>query len=225
MDRSKTARLAAILWLLTCATQAFSLAYVRPRLMVWSDTAATAANLAANESLFRSAIASYLLSQLFLFLFGLIAFQLFREVSRLWSSIFVASVVVTVSVAVANAMNNIAALVISTRPDFLGSFTHDQLTSMTMLFLRVNNQGQGVLEIFWLPYMFALGMLIVRSRYVPRVFGVILMIAAFGFAISTFAGLVSPGLLPTGFGDWVGIIAAFGTVPTIGWLLAKGASE
>jgi hypothetical protein len=74
----KTTRLVGLFWFLNAVTTAFSLQYVRSNLIVFADAAATANNILANESLFRMGIVSNLLSQVFLFFFGLTVFRLFK---------------------------------------------------------------------------------------------------------------------------------------------------
>jgi len=78
----KTARVAGLLWLLTAVTAGFALVYVRPKLIVFGDPAATASNIIAFESLFRAAIAGYILSQIFALFFGLTIFRLFKDVHK-----------------------------------------------------------------------------------------------------------------------------------------------
>ena len=63
----KTARLAGLLWFLNGITTYFSLGYVRPKLIVSGDAAATAGNIVAFEPLFRAAIVSNLFTYIFLF--------------------------------------------------------------------------------------------------------------------------------------------------------------
>jgi hypothetical protein len=221
----KTARLAGLFWLLNAATTAFSLQYVRPRLIVWTDAAATVSNLMANEYLFRMGVVSNLFSQIFLFLFGLTAFRLFKRVDKTWATIFLASVLLTVAIAVVNSLNNVAALVVLSKADYLNAFSQEQLNAMALMFLRLNNHGQGVLEIFWCPYLFALGLLIIKSRFIPRILGIPLIIGSFGFPIYTFSRLLTPQFPPAVFIQIIGFIIALGTVPTIFWFLIKGVKE
>jgi hypothetical protein len=83
MDSAKnTARLAGLLWLLAAVPGGFGLFYARS-MVVTGDAAATAANIVAYESSFRAAIVSSLVSQLFMFCFGVILFQLFKEVNKI----------------------------------------------------------------------------------------------------------------------------------------------
>jgi hypothetical protein len=67
----KTARVAGSLWLFGAATIGFSQVYVRPRLIVSGDAAATVNNILAFEPLFRAGIASSILGQIFSHFFGL----------------------------------------------------------------------------------------------------------------------------------------------------------
>ena len=133
---NRTARLAGLFWLLNVLTTAFSLGYVRSNLIALGDAVATANNIMVNESLFRAGIASYLFSQVFLFFFGLTLFRLFKEVNKTWAIVVLSSVLITVAVAVVNQLNNIAALVILSKADFLNAFGQEQLNAITMIFLR-----------------------------------------------------------------------------------------
>lgn len=221
----RTARLAGLFWLLNVVTTFFSMGYVRPRLIVWTDAAATATNILANESLFRMAIVSNLFSQLFLFFLGLTLFRLFKGVDKTWATVFLTSVLMTVAVAVVNSLNNVAALVVLSRADYLNVFAQEQLSAATMVFLRLNNHGQGLLEIFWGPYLFALGLLIVKSKYVPRVPGILLMAGSFGFPINTFTRLLIPQSSPAIILQLTQLFIALGSLATIFWLLIKGVKE
>ena len=90
----KSARLAALLWLLGAATAGFSLVYVRPQVIVPGDAAATVSNILAFEPLFRAGIASMILSQIFLLFFGLAIFRIFQSVNRTLSTVCLMSLVV-----------------------------------------------------------------------------------------------------------------------------------
>ena len=219
----KTARLAGLFWVLSAVTAGFSLVYVRPQLIAFADATATANNILANESLFRMAIASTLFSQVFLLFFGLMAFRLFKGLSKTWANLFLTSIMMSVAIAVVNTLNNIAALVVLSKAEYLNVFGQEQLNAIMMIFLRVNNFGQGLLEIFWMPYLFALGFLIIKSKFMPRILGILLIIGSFGYPINAFAKILfpqSPAIISqlTMFGGSL-------LIPTILWLLIKGVKE
>lgn len=225
MDSSKKrARLAGLLWLLAAVTGGFGLFYVRSNVIVSGDAAATAGNIVASEFLFRAAIVSTLFSQVFLFFFGLTLYNLFKEVDKALATVFLTSVMMTVGIAVVNVLNNFGALLVLSQADYLKAFTPEQLNAMAMIFLRLNNSfGQGLLEIFWAPYFFSFGLLVIRSRFLPKILGMLLMIMSIGYAINILNKFLIPQFYPVAFTRLAMTLGALGGIPTILWLLIKGA--
>jgi hypothetical protein len=103
---TNTARLAGLLWLLTAVTGGVGLFTIRSRVIVPGDAAATAGNMMASEALYRAAIVGTLVSQVFLFFLGLTLFRLFREVDKRLATVLLASVMMTVGLAVINTLNH-----------------------------------------------------------------------------------------------------------------------
>lgn len=218
------ARLAGLLWFLAAVTGGFALVYVRSKVIVSGDAAATAGNIVASEFLFRAAIVSNLFSQLFLFFFGLTMYRLFKEVNKPLATVFLTSTMMTVALAVVNALNNFGALLVLSQADYLKAFTPEQLNAMAMIFLRLSNGfGQGLLEIFWVPYFFSFGLLIIKSRYLPKVLGILLMIMSVCYAINILQKFLIPQFNPVAFTRLAMTLGALGGIPTIFWLLIKGA--
>ena len=219
-----TARLAGLLWFLSAVTGGLGLFYVRSSVIVVGDAAATAANIVASESLFRAAIVSTLLSQIFLFFVGLTLFHLFKEVSKVLATVCLTSAMMTVAIAVVNALNLFGALLVSSQADYLKVFNSEQLNAMAMIFLRLANSfGQGLLEIFWTPYFFSFGLLIIKSRFLPKILGILLMIMSVGFAINILTKFLIPQFYPAIFTQLAMTLGALGGIPTMLWLLIKGA--
>lgn len=219
-----TARLAGLLWFLSAVTGGFGLFYVRSSVIVVGDAAATAANIVAFESLLRAAIVSNLISQIFLFFFGLTLFHLFNEVNKVLATVFLTSVMMTVAIAVVNALNLFGALLVLSQADYLKVFNPEQLNAMAMIFLRLaNSSGQGLLEIFWTPFFFSFGLLIIRSKFLPKLFGILLMIMSVGYAINVFTKFLIPQFYPAMFTQLAMSLGALGGLSTMLWLLIKGA--
>jgi hypothetical protein len=219
----KTARLAGLLWLLSTATGAFGLIHIRSNVIVPGNAAATVGNLMASEFLFRAAIVSSLFSQIFLFFLALTLFHLFKEVNRWLGTVLVASMMVSVAIAVVNTLNHFGALLVLSQADFLNVFDIEQLNAIAFLLIRLaNSAGQGLLEVFWAPFYFSFGLLVIRSRSLPKIFGILLMIMGIGFAINVFEKFLVPQFYPALFTQLAMLGGALGGVPTILWLLVKG---
>ncbi len=220
-----TARLAGLLWVLIAVTTGFSLVYVRPKLIVFTDAAATVNNILAFESLFRAGIVSSILGQIFTLFFGLTIFRLFKSVNKKLAMVFLTSLLVGVGVGIVNSLNSIGALVVLGDADYLKAFPREQLNALAMIFLRVNNFGIGLMEIFTALYLFSFGLLIKRSGYLPRILGILLMIGACAFPINTFTKLLIPQFHPALIMQLTMILNALGSPATMLWLLIKGINE
>jgi Domain of unknown function (DUF4386) len=224
MTRTTNARLAGLLWFLGAVTGGFALLYVRSKVIVPGDAAATAGNIVASEFLFRTAIVSNLFSQVFLFFFALTLYRLFKEVNKALAMVLLTSIMMTVAIGVVNALNNFGALLVLSQADYLKAFTPEQLNAMAMIFLRLNNSfGQGLLEIFWTPYFFSFGLLVIKSRFLPKVLGILLMLMSVGYAINILDKFLIPQFYPLMFTRLAMTLGALGGIPTILWLLIKGA--
>lgn len=93
-----------------------------------------------------------------------------------------------------------------------------------MIFLRLSNSfGQGLLEIFWVPYYFSFGLLIIRSRFLPKIFGIMLIVASLGFAVNILDKFLIPQFYPAAFTQLAMTLSALSVLPTMFWLLIKGA--
>jgi len=85
----------------------------------------------------------------------------------------------------------------------------------------LHGQGLVVASIFWGLWLFPFGMLVMRSGFIPRILGVLLMIAGFGYLTSSFTSLLLPQ-----YAKFVGqfaMVLYFGELPIIFWLLIWGA--
>jgi hypothetical protein len=222
----KTGRLAGLLWALSAITGGFSLLFFRSSIIVPTDAAATARNIAALEPKYRAAIVGSLVSDVLLFFLALTFFHLFRVTRRRLATVLLASNLIATAVGLANTLNHFAALIVLSHPGFLREFSPRQLEAMALLFLRLaNGPGQGLLEIFWAPYFISLGLLIIRSRVTPRIFGIMLTLMGTAFAVNILQKFLLPELYPEAITRMTMTLGALGSIPTMFWLLIKGANE
>ncbi len=221
----ETARTAGFLWLLAAATTGFSLVYVRPKLIVSGDAAATVRNIVALETLFRASIASSILSQIFSLLFGVTIFRLLKGVNKTLAMVCLVSLMLGASVGVVNSLSNAGTLVVVTNPDYMKAFQPDQVNALAMTFLRINNAGVGLVELFMALFMFSFGLLIIRSGYLPRILGIFLFVGGCAFSINTFTKMLIPQAYPVLITELTMALNIFGAPATILWLLIKGVKE
>ena len=185
-------RIGGVLYLVIIAVGLFGEAFVRQRLIVSGDAAATAANIRSMESLWRFGIAS----ELFLLLCALtttwIFLVLLRPVSAdlAWLATFFNLVSIAVEAGIQ--LQLLAALFPLANAGYLRAFAPEQLYAMTYLSVKLHGYGFGVSLIFFSGFCLVMGYLIFRSGYLPKALGVLLQIAGLCYLTNSFAMLVAP---------------------------------
>jgi Domain of unknown function (DUF4386) len=219
----KTARLAGVLYLVNGVTGFFGIIYVPSRLIVSGNAAATANNILASERLFRVGIVSELICAAeFVFLLWVL-YRLLAGVSRAHASLMVILGLVFVPIMCVNVLNEIAALTLLRGADFLSAFDKRQLEAMAMLFLDLHRYGYVVGWIFGL-WLFPFGVLVFKSGFLPRILGVLLIIACFGYLADSLTPLLLPGYADI-VGRFASIALTLGEPAIILWLLIRGAKD
>lgn len=214
-------RFAGLLYVLFSIPGFFAMIYVPSKLIVHGNATATANNIAASETLFRLGIVAQLICQAGFILVALALCDLFQGVNRRHASLWVILVVVAIPIAFLNELNSIAALVLVRGADFLSIFEKPQRDALAMLFLNLHNAGIAIAEILWGLAFFPLGLLVYRSRFLPRFLGVWLAIDGFAYLIMSLTSVLLPQ-----YSEKVFIIsqpALFGEVAFMSWLVIKGA--
>jgi hypothetical protein len=197
------------------------MAYVPGKLIVHGNAAATANNIAASETLFRLGVAGELIGMAGFIFVALALYDLLKGVNRRHASLMVILIVVSVPIAFLNELNSIAALVLVRGADFLSTFEKPQRDALAMLFLNLHRYGFVVAEIFWGLWLFPLGLLVYRSRFLPRFLGVWLAIAGLAWVILSLTGVLLPQYQNKV--DTYSQPAFFGELAFMFWLVIKGA--
>jgi Domain of unknown function (DUF4386) len=214
-------RFAGLLYVLTSFVGFFAMGYVPSKLIVHGNAAATASNIAASETLFRLGIAGELIGQAGFIFVALALYDLLKGVNRRHASLMMTLIVVSIPIAFVNELNSIAALVLVRGADFLSIFEKPQRDALAMLFLNLHHHGFVVAEIFWGLWLFPLGLLVYRSRFLPRFLGVWIILAGFAWVVLSLTGILLPQ-----YQDKVDTYAQpafFGEIAFMLWLLIRGA--
>jgi hypothetical protein len=217
----KQARVAGWLYVLACITAPFSLLYVPGVLVVPGDATATANHIRASGTLLRLGIASELFTAVFLILAVLALYRLLKPVGKDLALAMVALVLVSVPISLFNVLNELAALVLVSGAGFLSAFAKPQLDALAYLFLRLHGQGLIVAQIFWGLWLIPYGLLVMRSGFIPRWLGVLLLPAGCAYLASSLASLFLPH--QANLVSQVATVLEIGELPILIWLLVWGA--
>jgi len=214
-------RFAGLLYALASILGFFAMGYVPGKLVAHGNAAATASNIAANETLFRLGIAAELIGYAGFIFVALALYDLLKGVNLRHASLMVLLIVVSVPIAFLNELNSIAALVLVRGADFLSIVDKPQREALAMLFLNLHFHGFVVAELFSGLWVFPLALLVYRSRFLPRFLGVWLALAGFAWVLLFLTGILSPHYYDKAYTYTQP--AVLGEVAFMFWLLIKGA--
>jgi hypothetical protein len=220
----RQARRAGLLYFLIGVTAPISFLVVPSKLFVDGDATATADRIRASESLLRLGIGCELFHQVVVLFLVLALYRLFKPVNETHArQVVILGALVSVPIMFANVLNEIAALIFVGDPDFLNVFDKAQKDAFAYLFVRLHGHGITLASIFWGLWLFPFAMLVIRSGFIPRFLGVLMIIAGIGYLVSAFATLLVPAIAgPVGR---VAMILEMGELPIMFWLLIWGARE
>ncbi|HEY3988241.1 MAG TPA: DUF4386 domain-containing protein [Acidobacteriaceae bacterium] len=221
---SKNARAAGLLYILFSGFGVVRLIYIPNALIVNGNAAATANNIAAHEWLFRCGIVSQLLCAAGWIFVTLALYRLFKGVDQgLAVLMVILGSLMPVPIFFINAVNDAAALMFSRGGDLLTAFDKPQRDAFAMLFLHLHHQGDLVNIIFWGLWLLPFGVLVYRSRFLPRILGVWLMAGCFGYLAISVTGLLFPQFEGKVYTYAQPLIT--GEVAIMLWLAIMGAKE
>src|SRR5262249_11559114 len=158
------ARFAGLLYIFMCVTGLPGLLFIPRALIVNGDALATADHLRAAPTLLRWGIASELFHQVVFAYLALALYDLFRPVDRNRALELLLLVVMSVPIMFLNTLNELGALILVGAPSFLAPFTRPQLDALAYLFLRLHEEGIGVVDVFWSLWLVPFGLLVLRSK-------------------------------------------------------------
>jgi hypothetical protein len=212
------ARAAGVSMLLSVVFGFLGEAYIPGRIMVPGDAAATAATILAHPTLFRLGFATYLVEGICDVALCVFFYILLKPVSRnlaLLSAFFgIASMVIY---ATAESSYFVASLVVRDASG-MAAFTAEQRNALTLLSLRIFVTIAGLFLALYGIATAIRGYLIMRSDYLPKVFGVLLMIGGAGFFLRTATFLLAPSYSS----DLMLLPMAVAGIPFMLWLLIRG---
>ncbi len=216
----KTARLAGLLYLILVITGVYSIIYVSSQIIVLEDAITTSKNILTNEFLFRTGIISDLISNIIFVFLVLALYRLLKQVNEHRAKLMVALVIVQIPAVFIMEAFNITSLMIF-KGEILQTFELNQRQDLAMLFLKINDYSALTLEMFWGLWLLPFGLLVYRSGFIPRIFGILLIIAGIAYMNDSLVSLLFPS-----YSAFVNqptlLLVAIGEISITLWLLIKG---
>lgn len=214
---SSAALIAGIGLLVMAIAAPFAELYVLPKLIVPYMTAETAINIQAHESLFTAAIYAYFITFICDLILAWALYILLKPVNEHLSLLTALFRWVYTVIAIMALMNLITALGLLTTPKYLTIFEKDQLYAQAMISIRAfKNQWYFGISLFAI-HLFLLGYMVIKSTYIPKILGILLIITGTGYLLNS----IRPYFFPSISIDFA-MFTFFGELVFMLWLLIKG---
>ena len=162
------------------------------RLVVTEDAEATADNIMASQMLFRTGVFSLLVVLLcdVLAAWGL---YIFLEPVNRSISLLTAWLRIVYAAMLGAAIFNLIDVMLLVRGEYPAAFGAEQLPDRVMLSLDAFNDTWSIGLVIFGIHILLLGYLAFKSGYIPKVFGILMIIASFGYVITYAAELFITG--------------------------------
>ncbi len=205
----------SILAMVICAP--FAELYVFPKLIVRGNAAETTENIIANEALFRAGTFGYLLTFICDLFAAWALYVLLKPVNQSLSQLTAWCRLVYTIIALVALANLVTILKLLKTPGSLSVQEPDRLNAQVQLSINAFKDGWYFGILFFGLHLLLLGYLVFKSSYIPRILGVLLMVAGLGYL----ANALKPFLYPNLNLD-AAMFTFYGELIFMLWLLIRG---
>ena len=218
---AREARIAGACYLLVIAGGIFAALFVREAVFEPGDAAATARAIAAQETLWRFGIAVHLVYLLAGTTMNVIVYRLFKHVHATMALIAFVLAMSDIAMEALLLTSLYVPLILIRESSVLGALSDATLAAVGYLAVRIFIVGWSFALLLFSGFCVLTGVLILRSRLVPRVIGGLMILAGASYFVNSLAGILSPGLAAI-LVPWILLFAFVGECSFGLWLATKG---
>jgi uncharacterized protein DUF4386 len=191
--------------------------------LVRGDLSAIARMITGPDLRFRIGVVSDVLAAVLAVPLALLLYQLLKPVHKTQAALMALLLLLSVPISFVVALNYVAAQALLAGAPEVSALTGAQRDALGMLFLRLHTDGVLAVEIFFGLWLLPFGLLVVRSRFLPRVLGILLLIAGVAYVTHSVTSLLLAGHRVILYERVTMLARAAGEFPIMLWLLIKGA--
>jgi hypothetical protein len=214
-------RLGGLCYLAIILLGLFGEVFVRGRLVISGDPAATAQAIAASPLLWRLGIVGDLLMHVFDIPVIVVLYLLLKPVDKSLALVATFINLIQTAVLAANKLSLLVPLYLAEGSRYLSNFSPAQVQTLSYLAIKAHGYGFGVGLIFFGVSCLVRGYLMFKSGFVPKIFGILMVLAGVSYLLNSFALLLAPALAAALFP--VILLPAFlGELSFCLWMIVKG---
>jgi hypothetical protein len=217
---NKTARMAGFHYFMYFVTSVIANMFGR---FIFVDAPVTVNQVMAHESQFRIGFVISLFSVVFLLLAAWYLYVLLKLVNKDLALLFLLLNLGGFAIWCFSTLNLFASLLLLSGADYLKVFQPDQLQAQAILFVNLYKNGYIVAQIPYGFWLFPLGYLVVKSGFLAKILGILLIADGFGLLIYVFQRFLLPGYEVISYPCMV--VSFIAELSLTLWLLIKGVKD
>ena len=191
--------------------------------LVQGDLTAIGREITGTDLRFRIGVVSDVLAAVLAVPLALLLYQLLKPVNKMQAALMAILLLLAIPISFVVALDYVAAQMLLTGVPEVSALTGEQRGALGMLFLRLHTDGVLAVEIFWGLWLLPFGLLVMRSHFLPRVLGILLIIAGVAYVAHSLTSLLLAGHRIILYERVTMLARAAGEFPIMFWLLIKGA--
>jgi hypothetical protein len=215
------ARIAGALYVIVIGGGLFA-GIVQDSITVRGDAAATAAAIAAHESLWRWGVAVHLI---YLAIpttaMNVLLYHIFKLRQPTFALLALVSGILSAAIEGAALLPLYLPLVMAESRGSLASIAEVDRPALVYLAIHLSEIGFSVALFFFSGFCAAIGAAILRSRLLPGIIGALMIVAGVCYFVSSLSNVVAPGMARL-LSPWIIIPCFLGEASLALWLLLKG---
>lgn len=221
---NKAAKIAGIGYVIIFILGLITNFFIFGNLIVPGDASTTANNILANELLFRGGMVSWVVVLICDIIIAWALYIFLKPVSKSISLLGAWFRLVYIAIFAITQLNLLIVLILLSGADYLTVFNTNQLNSLVLLFLNGFNYGFLIGLVFFGIHLLFISHLIIRSDYIPKILGILLLLSSLGYIIDSFANFLLSNYenYKTIFLIIVAVPGIIGELYLTLWLLIKG---
>jgi hypothetical protein len=214
------ARVGGLCYVSVIVLALFAYRYVRGQLIVPGDMAQTANNILAHEHLYRFSLVAGIVVVMCNLPMGLVLYELLKVANRFLALLALFFLLVAETLEASNLLNHFQPLLMLSLREVQGAFAVDQKLALARVSIRLFPVAFSVSLSFFGVFCFLIGCLMLKSKFFPKILGVLMLLAGPCYLIDNFAGLLA---VPSP--RYLSIVTLVAESSLALWLLIVGVNE
>jgi hypothetical protein len=219
-SRKTSARIAGAIYLVMSLFGAPELLFLQ-NYIIKGDATATAQKIAEGADTYRLLMLGGLIGSILIIVLGWSLYNLFLETDRKQALLMLLMVVASSTLGILDTGLLSTPLVLQSRSGNFAAFSPAQLDTLSLALLQIRGYVFRANEALWGVWLIPFGLLIIKSNFIPKIIGYLLLAASVGYVGISFAIV--------GFSSHPAIVGSAASfliqceLPVILWLLIMGA--